>query len=295
MKTDRKAKAFNPQIFLELLCYCVFGGLMIYLARSEKYLFYVTPRMKPYLYFTAIVMGVWAVTGVGRLFRPQYKIRSAHCYILAIPAVLLALSNQPMSISDLSGYFIGGNTLSGQANRSPYNASSENAAFPTDEPSSYSEDAPFSMDSSTDTQTDVPEEEFTVVLSGLDEANRKITVSDRDFSMWLTELYDNMKSYEGYTIIMTGYVFKDSELLNENEFAAARPMMSCCAADLAPAGLICQYDKASQLEANSWVTVEGILTIEQYEYEGTKYDDPQISVTKITPAEEVEGYIYPFY
>ena len=293
MKTDRKAKAFNPQIFLELLCYCVFGGLMIYLARSEKYLFYVTPRMKPYLYFTAIVMGVWTVAGVGRLFRPQYRIRSAHCYILAIPAVLLALSNQPMSISDLSGYFIGGTTLSGQANRGSYDASPENAAFPADEPSSYSEDELFPIDSQiTD---DLPEEEFSVVLSGLDEANRKIIVSDRDFSMWLTELYDNMKSYEGYTIIMTGYVFKDSELLNENEFAAARPMMSCCAADLAPAGLICQYDKASQLEANTWVTVEGILTIEQYEYEGTKYDDPQISVTKITPAEEVEGYIYPFY
>lgn len=74
----------------------------------------------------------------------------------------------------------------------------------------------------------------------------------------------------------------------------ARLLMTCCVADLTPAGLICKYDKASGLEADSWVTVEGTLFIGQYEYEGKKYDDPQIHVTKITPAEAVDGYVYPY-
>ncbi len=43
-----RAKAFNPQIFLEFLCYSVFAGLMLYLAGSGKYLSYVTPRMAPF-------------------------------------------------------------------------------------------------------------------------------------------------------------------------------------------------------------------------------------------------------
>lgn len=72
-------------------------------------------------------------------------------------------------------------------------------------------------------------------------------------------------------------------------------MMSCCVADLSPAGITCEYDKAPELEAGSWVTVEGTLQVGQYEYNGQQYKEPQITVTKITPAEEVKDYIYPFY
>ncbi len=297
-----RARAFNPQVFLEFLCYCVFGGLMLYLVESGKYLSYVTPRIEPYLYFTAIIMGIWALAGLGRLFRPQYKIRSAHCYVLAVPILLLLFPHNPLSISDLSGNYISGNNLSGI----PTEAPAKNITEPTDDSSSYSgndfsSSDPAAMDSIDssfyDTQTEVSEDEdnYTADLPGLDTANKKITVSDDDFSMWLTVLYDNIEKYNGYTITITGYVFNDSEALQKDEFVPARLMMSCCAADLAPAGLICKYDKASELKADSWVTVEGTIFIGQYEYDGEKYDDPQISVTKITPAEEVEGYIYPFY
>ncbi|HBC93948.1 MAG TPA: TIGR03943 family protein, partial [Pelotomaculum sp.] len=108
-----QARAFNPQIFLELLCYSTFGGLMFHLVDSEKYLSYVTPRMKPYLYFTAIVMLIWACVGLGRLFRPQHKIRSAHCFVLVFPILLLLLPHNPLSTADLSDRYIGGKTFSG--------------------------------------------------------------------------------------------------------------------------------------------------------------------------------------
>ncbi|HHV08751.1 MAG TPA: TIGR03943 family protein [Clostridiales bacterium] len=297
-----QAKAFNPQVFLEFLCYCVFGGLILYLVKSGKYLSYVTPRMEPYLYFTVIVMGIWALAGLGRLFRPQYKIRSSHCYVLAIPILLLSFPHSPLSISDLSGNYVSGNTLSSVPNVAP----AESITGPTDDSSSYSENDFSSSDSAamdsidpslSDTQTGILEEEdgYTTNLPGLDTANKKITVSNDNFSMWLTVLYDNIEEYNGYTIIMTGYIFNDSESLQKDEFVLARLMMSCCAADLSPAGLICKYDKASALEAGSWVTIEGTIFIGQYEYDGEKYDDPQISVAKITPTKEVEGYIYPFY
>ncbi|HBC93949.1 MAG TPA: TIGR03943 family protein, partial [Pelotomaculum sp.] len=131
-------------------------------------------------------------------------------------------------------------------------------------------------------------------LPGLDIKNQKITVANEDFGLWLSEIYINMEKYKGYQVIMTGFVFRNPEILKEDEFIPARPMMSCCAADLAPAGLVCKYDKASELKADSWVTVEGTLYIGEYEYGGVKYDDPQVAVTKITPAEAVEGYVYPY-
>ena len=141
---------------------------------------------------------------------------------------------------------------------------------------------------------DVTEKEESADLPGLDAANRKITVSNEYFGMWISELFENRKRYEGYTVVMTGFVFKDPEMLKEDEFVPARLMMTCCVADLSPAGLLCKYDKASELKADSWVTVEGTLLIGQYELDGEKYDDPQLTVTKVTPAEAVEGYVYPY-
>ncbi|ADY54525.1 protein of unknown function DUF1980 [Syntrophobotulus glycolicus DSM 8271] len=273
-----RARAFNPQIFLEFLCYSVFGGLLLYLVSSGKYLSYVTPRMAPYLYFAAVVMGIWALTGLGRLFRPQYRVRAGHCFVLVIPILLLLLPHSPLSIADLSGNYIRGNSFSGGSGLiSSYSVPQEQ------EPVS---DSGFN--------SDIPNAENSTDLPGLDTADRKITVSNDDFSLWLSEIYDNMEKYEGYTIVMTGFVFKNPEAFKRDEFLPARLMMSCCAADLMPTGLICQYDKAAELQAESWVTVEGTLFIGQYEYDGRKSDEPQISATKITPAKKVEGYVYPY-
>ncbi len=293
-----QAKSFNAQISLEVLCYSVFGGLMFYLVRSGKYLFYVTPRMEPYLYFTAIVMGIWALVGLGRIFRPQHRLHSMHCLVLAIPILLLVLPHNPLSTSDISSNYIGGSNFFGQntynlpQKQTPSDSSGSSATtnIPTDTPAGN-----ITAPAEDPSVTVPPEEEYSPDLPGLDVANHKITVANDDFGMWLTELYTNMGQYNGYTIRMTGFVFQDPNIikLKEDEFILARLMMSCCVADVSPVGLICKYDKASTLKTKSWVTVEGTLFIGQYEYKGVKYDDPQISVTKITSAEAVKGYVYP--
>ncbi|MPW26732.1 TIGR03943 family protein [Alkalibaculum sp. M08DMB] len=267
-----RVKAFNPQIFLEFLCYSAFAGLMLYLISSGKYLSYVTPRMEPYLYFTAIIMGIWALAVLGRMFRPQHKVRSMHCFVLVIPILLFLLPHGPLSTSDFSDNFIGGNTFANRREQNSNDLSLEDRS-PTDTTNLY-------------TQTNVPE------LPGLDTVNKKITVSNDDFGKWLSEIHMNMEKYEGYTIIMTGFVLKNSEVLEEDEFILAHLIMSCCVADLAPAGLLCKHDDVSDLKNDTWITVEGTFFIGQYEYDGKNYDDPQINVTNITPAEAVEGYVY---
>ncbi|ACL18117.1 TIGR03943 family putative permease subunit [Desulfitobacterium hafniense] len=285
------AKAFNPQIFLEFLCYCVFGGLIFYLVSSEKYLTYVTPRLKPYLYFTSIVMGVWALTALGRLFRPQHKLRSAHCFVLVIPIVLLLLPHAPVSASNLSGNYIGGSAFSNRSGQSAL--SMQNDLSITIEDASSPEDK-VQAEIIQEPLAGLPAGAYVSELPGLDMGNKRITVAHEDFSMWLTEMYTNIEKYQGYTVVMTGFVFNDPEFLKEDEFVPARLMMSCCVGDLAPAGILCKYDQADQLQAESWVTVEGTLTLGQHEYDGVLSDEPQIRVTKITPAEAVEGYIYPY-
>lgn len=284
-----QAKAFNPQIFLEFLCYSIFGGLICYLIFSKKYLLYVTPRMEPYLYFTAVIMGIWAAAGIVRLFRPRYKVRLSHCYVLVIPILLLLIPHSPLNASDLAGNFTAANA---SGNMPKETLSESTAGSPED--FSVNEGEQWEDNSLAGSEEDTVSDSYFSGLTGLDEVNKKITVSDEEFGLWLTEFSINMEKYEGYTVVMTGYVFKDPEFMNNDEFAAARLMMSCCVADLAPAGLIFKYDKADQLEPDSWVSVEGTLSIGQYEYEGQMYDEPQVLVTNITPAEEVEGYVYSY-
>lgn len=284
-----QAKAFNPQAFLETLCYCVFGGIMFYLVSSKKYLSYVTPRMKPYLYFTTIVMLIWACAGLSRVLRPQHKIRFAHCFVLVIPILFLLLPHSPLNTADLSANYKGGNPWGQSAvnntnKQDTSGGSSASNKTPTDSTVPFQQDANSSgsTNSAPDPATDA------LGLSGLDAANKTISVSNDEFYSWIVEIYTNLDKYEGYTITVTGFVFKDPKY--KNEFVPARLAMTCCTADLTPLGMVCKYDKVAELKANSWVTVEGVLHKGQYQGQ----DEPQITVTKIKPAQEVEGYVYPY-
>ena len=131
-------------------------------------------------------------------------------------------------------------------------------------------------------------------IPGLDIQNKRITVSNEDFALWLAEMNANDVQYEGYTIVITGYVMNDFKIPKENEFTVSRLAMTCCIADVSPTGIRCIYDKASELDSESWVTVEGTLSIGEYQYNDITLKEPQIHVTKITPTDPVEGYVYPF-
>ena len=70
---------------------------MLYLVRSGRYLSYVTPKLAPYLCFSAAVMVVWALSSLGRVFRIQYRKHIAHCFVLAIPLLLLLLPHDTVA------------------------------------------------------------------------------------------------------------------------------------------------------------------------------------------------------
>jgi TIGR03943 family protein len=287
-----KKRTINPQIGLEFLCYTIFAALLIYLVITGKYQNYVAPKMVPYLYFTAAVMAVWALSCVFRIFRPQYKTHSAHCFILAIPILLLLLPHSPVSASNLSSGYLSGKAianLSGQnigTTAATDSSLSDGSTSPADDRSGSDLQAD---SANTQDQNDVPKDEYGNDLIGLDAENKTITVDNDCFYQWIAEIYTNLDKYTGYKISVTGFVYKDPETMKSNEFTPARLMMSCCVADLTPVGFICKYDSASSLADNKWVTVEG--TIIKGEYMGDP--EPQISVKKISPADEVDGYVYP--
>ncbi|MDR1650510.1 MAG: TIGR03943 family protein [Synergistaceae bacterium] len=271
-----RLRNFNPQALLESACSSAFGALLIHLVSSGGYLSYVTPRMKPYLYFTAAVMCLWAAAGAGEIFRPRRRVRAAHCLVLLIPALLLLLPHSSLSslgASGMYGGFAGRQGTQVVPAQDGYGAESDI----TGDDESYGADIFGSY----------PDE-----LEGFDAAGRKITVADEDFGRWINEIYMNMDKYDGCKVELTGFVVKNPEFFAPDEFVPARLAMSCCAADLEPVGLVCKYDRASELEPESWVTVEGILSSALYEFEGEMYSDPQITVTGITPAKPADSFVY---
>lgn len=326
-------RVLNPQVLLESFCYLIFAVLMFHLVLSGKYQAYVTPRMVPYLYFTSGVMAVWAFLGLFRLYSPQHRTRTAHCFVLAIPIMLILLPHAPIRTADLSSGYLSGNVLVGLSAKNSFNASpgtsngngqnspgdfsagildndstnkeknagsnsaladissESNVVLSTDTNLTYDIQFETQPVLSSETQPAPQESGYTVPPPpGLDVKNKKITVRDEDFALWISELFINMEKYEGYQISIKGFVFKDPETMTSNEFVPARLMMSCCAADLAPFGLICKYDKVAELKEDAWVTVEGRIHIGKY----IDQDEPQVTVTRISPAEKPEQeYVYP--
>jgi len=118
-----------------------------------------------------------------------------------------------------------------------------------------------------------------------------IDVTDEMFYPWISEINKNLKRYENINIKIKGFIFKDPSNLSANEFVISRLLMYCCYADLTPCGLVCEYDKSSSLKKGKWVTVTGVIHIGKYDGQ----DEPQITVTDITPAKKPKyEYVYPY-
>lgn len=127
-------------------------------------------------------------------------------------------------------------------------------------------------------------------VSALSLTDGCIVMDDETFSLWLTELYTKLDTWVGTKIIATGTVWKDEELFKPNEFALARMMMVCCAADLQPIGVLAQWNKIQNLSDGAWVKITGTLTKKPNESDF----DPLIlveTVENISPPQR--EYVYP--
>jgi putative membrane protein len=118
-----------------------------------------------------------------------------------------------------------------------------------------------------------------------------LVMDSSNFYECLCAIYADMDKYKGTPVEVVGFVFNENESFADDEFVPARLMMVCCAADMQPVGLLCQYEKTSELKADSWVKVSG--TIEEAEFEGETI--PVIVAQSVEMTEEPdEAYVYPY-
>lgn len=100
-------------------------------------------------------------------------------------------------------------------------------------------------------------------------------ISSSNYTNILKQVHNNLETYVGQKIKVTGYVYK-LDSFNSNEFVLARDMDIGNNKTLV-VGFLCNYHET--LEANSWITVTGSIE------KGT-YNNEPLPVLKITNIEK---------
>lgn len=280
-----KGKGWNLQVLTECCCYLIFGYLLFRLTYSGGYLNYVTPRMKPYLYGMSALMLLWTVLEGRNLLTPQYKANLSRSFVFIIPILLLAVRPAvPGGSSMIQNYDSpgismaagnGGGLLSARGNQtmpSKKNSVDETADESVDETAASEDKSPW------------------YDLNGLDEDTKTITIADEDYYTWMYELSSFYEKYEGYTVVMKGFIYKDPEIEKISDFALVRLSMWCCAADLSPIGFLVDCSGTLDFKEDDWVAVKGTL---EASVDGKTLMLKAQSIDKAEkPATE---YVYPYF
>ena len=114
-------------------------------------------------------------------------------------------------------------------------------------------------------------------------------ISANQYTNILKEVYDNPDNYVGQSINFTGYVYRLSDM-KDNEFVLARDMLINSDSQSVVVGFLCECDNAKNFANNSWVQVTG--TIIKGDYHG---DMPIVKVTDIKSVDKPSSdeYVYP--
>lgn len=361
-----KGKGINLQALVESGCYLIFSLLIYRLTASGRYLNYVTPRMKPFLYGLSLLMLIWAVVEGRHIFTPRYKARLSRTFVLIFPILLLLSPPPPPDGSSMirsfddtgftvaagagrsapggnqggDGYVQGGNGYGqggggqngggqngGGQNGYGQNGGSQNAnGQDGDDQNAKNDDGYWEEDGSQDDDgsqdngesqedgepqdngeleedgqlqeggqpqdngeaSNKSSEIKKIGLKGLNESTKTITIADEDYYAWMVELGTNPAQYKGYTVVVKGFIYRDSEVVKKCDFALVRLSMWCCAADLFPVGFLIDYDEKMKFGKDEWVVVTGTFGVNG---DGSLHLNAKSIVAGKKPQEE---YIYPF-
>ncbi|MEM1504973.1 TIGR03943 family protein [Domibacillus sp. 8LH] len=123
------------------------------------------------------------------------------------------------------------------------------------------------------------------------ERSRVIHLTDGVFEPYYGRINADPQKYNGRTLKMTGFVFKEKSL-QTNQLILSRFLITHCVADASLIGFLAEFDRAAHLKQDMWVEIEGTLAV-------TSYKGISIPVVNITSWKEIaepkEPYVYPLY
>ncbi len=94
-----------------------------------------------------------------------------------------------------------------------------------------------------------------------------IEVGINDFAIWYRDLVEEMDKYHGKTVKFTGVLTIDDRLPKDC-FVIGRPVMTCCADDIAFKGILC-CNRPQMMKDGDWIVLTATIKIEKHKlYQG---------------------------
>ncbi|MBU3114511.1 TIGR03943 family putative permease subunit [Clostridium lacusfryxellense] len=270
-----RLKKINSEVLLKLIILIGFAFFFYDIIKSGKVLLYVNPRIIPYVKFGIVAMISLSLFIARDLFKPKRKVNIKPYLFFVIP-LLVAFMTPQSSVSSKS-MTLASDKRTSQNNSVKKTNVSDNVITNQNKTTSNNSNAALPINTSK-------------LKDNLEIRNNTIVVRDDNFEKWTEEISNNMAKYEGKKIQLTGFVFK-AEGFKNNELVPARLMMTCCAADLVPVGLLAHYDKAKDLKQDTWIAITGKIKL--LDYNGEKNPIIIIESLKNTSKPSKE-YVYPF-
>ncbi len=125
-----------------------------------------------------------------------------------------------------------------------------------------------------------------------DKNAKVIDVDDRDYALWYRDLSEELDSYDGKTVRFKGQVVVD-KTIPKGTFIVGRPLMTCCVDDIRFAGLVCEWDRVTDLSSRDWVIVTATISVRKHECYGRIGPVLQgVDVVKSDPLKEEVASFY---
>lgn len=115
---------------------------------------------------------------------------------------------------------------------------------------------------------------------------------ERNILDWLVDFWatQDPNVFDGQEAEVVGFVYRDDRF-DENTFMVSRFVISCCAADASPLGLIVRSPDSSAFPDDQWVEVRG--TFEAGLFDGREM--PLLNADMIVPTDiPSQPYLYPY-
>lgn len=267
-------KKFNLEEFINFIVLLGFATLFWYLLTTGKINNFIHPKMIKYMIFSFVLFTILAIYQGNKIFIPKYKKPISKSYFLLVTTLIIgflaAEKGLTLDIATNKGVNLGTYIKSDKIKP----------------PSAKNNEESIKGES----RNNIEESENNFIND-----QDTITINENNFYNAVNEMGGNSNKYIGKKIIISGFVFR-KEGFKENEFVTARMLMACCAADSQVIGIMGRYDKAMNLEKDSWIQVEGIIETTEYKDESSNNSVvlPIINVVKvenITPPSNI--YVYP--
>ncbi len=248
---------------------CILLACAVWLYRllvSGDSLAYVHPKMHGFMIGAAVGFLMLAVTGFAGALRPGHSSRRR------VPWAGYSLFLVPLLLSMAAGpQVLGANAATMRLIRT--------------------DATPFGAGSTFEERVESAIEAF-IAPGGPD---RELFVDDSLYTEIARDMLANPSRYEDMNLAFIGFVHRTPGLEGDRVFIT-RMLVTCCAADAEPVGILATWTGADDVPGGTWMRVSGRMTTTRYRnpYTGKESDTAMMRVETIVPdARPASEYLYP--